>query len=155
MRDEGRRPADERPPEAPRENAGPPGGMTGDMVSEEPRTRPADQGEEGAARFGAGGPDPGRRPEQAGATEDDSAARVSELEDRWRRALADLDNYRKRTARALEEERVGERARTSAEWLPVLDNLERALEHAEAEPGTVIEGVRSVLAQAQDVMGRL
>jgi molecular chaperone GrpE len=129
--------------------------MTGDTVSEEPRTRPADPGEEATARVGAGGPDLGRRPDQADAPEDDSAARVSELEDRWRRAVADLDNYRKRTARALEQERAGERARTSAEWLPVLDNLERALEYAEAEPGTVIEGVRSVLAQAQDVMGRL
>jgi molecular chaperone GrpE len=77
------------------------------------------------------------------------------LEDRWRRALADLDNYRKRAVRALEQERSGERARTAAEWLPVLDNLERALEHADAEPGAVIQGVRSVLEQARDVIGRL
>jgi molecular chaperone GrpE len=80
---------------------------------------------------------------------------VADLEDRWRRALADLDNYRKRTARALDQERADERARTSAAWLPVLDNLERALQHADAEPGAVIEGVRSVLDHALQVIERL
>jgi molecular chaperone GrpE len=127
-----------------------------------------DPAEEAAARPPAGGPEKGARPQDAARPEDagrpDDAGRpegdavtvrVAELEDRWRRALADLDNYRKRTARALEQERAGERARTSAEWLPVLDNLERALEHAEAEPDAVIQGVRSVLEQARDVITRL
>ncbi|MFB9840691.1 nucleotide exchange factor GrpE [Actinoallomurus acaciae] len=80
---------------------------------------------------------------------------MSALEDRWRRALADLDNYRKRTVRALDEERDAERARTAARWLPVLDGLERALEHADAEPEAVIQGVRAVLDQARDVIARL
>jgi molecular chaperone GrpE len=116
-----------------------------------PRAWPADTGAE---------PDPGDRPEQSGGAEEtgrreDFLAKIDELEDKWRRALADLDNYRKRTVRALDRERSGERARTSAEWLPVLDNLERALEHAEAEPGAVIQGVRSVLEQARDVISRL
>jgi molecular chaperone GrpE len=104
------------------------------------------------ARDPAGGPDTGQRP---GHAEEDSAARVAELEDKWRRALADLDNHRKRTAKTLDHERAEERARTSAAWLPVLDDLERALEHADAEPGAVIEGVRSVLDQAREVIARL
>jgi molecular chaperone GrpE len=94
------------------------------------------------------------RPGRAETDAEDAAARISELEDRWRRALADLDNYRKRAVRALEEERNAERARTSAQWLPVLDNLERALEHAEAEPAAVVQGVASVLEQAREVIGR-
>ncbi len=81
---------------------------------------------------------------------------LAELEDRWRRALADLDNHRKRTARALDREREEERARTSLAWLPVLDDLERALEHAEAaDPDPVIQGVRAVLDRARDVIARL
>jgi molecular chaperone GrpE len=124
-------------------------------MTEEPRTWPVDPAEERAARPPARGPDDGGWPAEAGAPADDTAQRISELEDRWRRALADLDNYRKRTVRALEQERSGERARTAAEWLPVLDNLERALEHADAEPGAVIQGVRSVLDQARDVISRL
>lgn len=101
------------------------------------------------------GPEQGDRPGRAETDVGGEAARISELEDRWRRALADLDNYRKRAVHALEEERGAERARTVAQWLPVLDNLERALEHAEAEPGAVIQGVVSVLEQAREVIGRL
>ena len=52
------------------------------------------------------------------------------LEDRWRRAVADLDNLRKRYARELDRERAAERARVAGAWLPVVDNLERAIEHA-------------------------
>lgn len=129
---------------------------------QEPRTWPDDLGGR-PAQPQAGEPREGPRPAQAegdrpGRAEtgvEDAAARISELEDRWRRALADLDNYRKRAVRALEEERGAERAWTSAQWLPVLDNLERALEHAEAEPGAVIQGVASVLEQAREVIGRL
>ena len=129
---------------------------------QEPRTWPDDLGgrpaqpqagepREGPRLAQAEGDRPGRAETDA----EDTAARISELEDRWRRALADLDNCRKRAVRALEEERGAERARTSAQWLPVLDNLERALEHAEAEPGAVVQGVASVLEQAREVIGRL
>lgn len=85
----------------------------------------------------------------------DPVERIAELEDHWKRALADLDNFRKRTAREGERTRADERARTTAEWLPVVDNLERALEHAEADPATVVDGVRSVLDQAIEVITRL
>src|SRR5438105_5050854 len=67
------------------------------------------------------------------------------------RALADLDNLRKRYNRELTRERDAERRRVAAAWLPVVDNLDRALEHASAgEPGAdgrmdcraLLEGVR-------------
>ena len=45
--------------------------------------------------------------------------------------------------------------RPSASWLPVLDNLERALEHASSDPDSVVEGVRAVLAQAVGVLADL
>lgn len=81
--------------------------------------------------------------------------RITELEDRWRRALADLDNLRKRVSRDAERVRAEERARAAAEWLPVLDNLERALEHAESDPASIVEGLRAIRDQAQDVLARL
>src|SRR5438132_9795280 len=73
---------------------------------------------------------------------------VAELEDLWRRALADLDNLRKRIAKQIEAARDDERARVVAQWLPVVDHLELALEHARADPGALIEGVRVVRDQA-------
>lgn len=82
-------------------------------------------------------------------------SRITELEDLWRRALADLDNLRKRFTREVERERTSERARVAASWLPVLDNLELALGHAAADPAAVIEGVRSVRDQAVNVLSGL
>jgi molecular chaperone GrpE len=81
--------------------------------------------------------------------------RVEELEDRLRRTLADLDNLRKRIAREAGRERADERARVAAEWLPVIDHLEMALEHAKADPSAIVEGIRAVRDQALSVLTRL
>lgn len=80
---------------------------------------------------------------------------VAALEDRLRRALADLDNLRKRQARELERQRATEANRMAAAWLPVLDNLDLALGHADADPSTIIEGVRAVREQALAVLASL
>ncbi|SHN27653.1 nucleotide exchange factor GrpE [Actinacidiphila paucisporea] len=80
-------------------------------------------------------------------------AEVEELQDRWRRALADLDNLRKRYARELPREREAERARVAGAFLPVVDNLELALAHAGADdPGAIVSGVRAVRDQAVEVL---
>jgi len=72
----------------------------------------------------------------------------AELEERWRRAVADLDNTRKRYARELAQEREAERGRVLAAWLPVLDNLERALAHGDGDGDGLISGVQAVRDQA-------
>jgi len=77
------------------------------------------------------------------------------MEDRWRRALADLDNLRKRVQRDRLRMQEEERARAAREWLPVLDNLDLALAHAKPVPDPVIDGVRAVRDQALDVLARL
>lgn len=82
-------------------------------------------------------------------------ARITELEDLWRRALADLDNIRKRAARDTAAQQATERARAAGEWLPVLDNLELALEHADSDPAAIVAGVRAVREQALAVLDRL
>ena len=80
---------------------------------------------------------------------------VAALEAQLRRALADLDNLRKRFDREIARQRAEERARVTAEWLPVVDNLERALDHAGADPEAVVEGVRAVRDQAVAILARL
>jgi molecular chaperone GrpE len=100
----------------------------------------ADQGQEAAA------------PEAATPITGPDAA---ELEDRWRRALADLDNLRKRYARELARERTAERDLVTAAFLPVLDTVDRALEHAEADPRSIVEGVRTLREQAMAVLSGL
>ena len=83
------------------------------------------------------------------------AGETADLEDRLRRALADADNARKRCESRVVEARTQERARVSAAWLSIVDNLERALDHAGADSGAVIDGVRAVRDQAVALLGSL
>ncbi|HEX4430822.1 MAG TPA: nucleotide exchange factor GrpE [Frankiaceae bacterium] len=80
---------------------------------------------------------------------------LEEMEDRWRRTLADLDNLRKRVARDREQIREDERARAATEWLPVLDNLDLALSYAPPAPDPFVDGVRAVRDQALAILARL
>ncbi|MGH4026470.1 MAG: nucleotide exchange factor GrpE [Pseudonocardiaceae bacterium] len=91
----------------------------------------------------------------AEATDTAEAAAVAALEDRLRRALADLDNLRKRHARERERERLADAKRLAAAWLPVLDNLDLALSYADADPAAIVEGVRRVREQALGVLAGL
>jgi molecular chaperone GrpE len=87
----------------------------------------------------------GPRPVGEPARDGESAA---ELRDRWLRAMAELDNQRKRFERMLAEVRAAERDRVLSLWLPVLDHLELALRHAEADPKSIIAGIEAVQRQA-------
>ena len=88
---------------------------------------------------------------------DDGArdAAVAALEDRLHRALADLENLRKRYARERLREQAAEADRIATAWLPVLDNLDLALGYADADPSSIIEGVRSVRDHALAVLAGL
>jgi molecular chaperone GrpE len=86
---------------------------------------------------------------------DATAGRIAELEDQRLRALADLDNVRKRCASQVSEARAQAGADVARRWLPVVDNLERALAHAQADPSSIIEGVRAVRDQAVGVLAGL
>jgi molecular chaperone GrpE len=92
--------------------------------------------------------------DQAAAEKAELERRVAELDDLWRRAVAEQDNLRKRAARDLSRVRDQERAQVAAGWLPVVDNLELALDNARASPDSIIEGVRAVHQQALDVLTR-
>jgi molecular chaperone GrpE len=79
---------------------------------------------------------------------EDAMARAQRERDEYlnlaRRAQADFENYRKRAAR--EAAASGERARSGLvrELLPVVDNLERALDSAQEGEQHLAEGVRLV-----------
>jgi molecular chaperone GrpE len=76
-------------------------------------------------------------------------------QDQKLRALADLDNLRKRGAVQVERAEADARAQVARQWLPVVDNLERALEHAAADPRTIVEGIQAVRQQALGVLASL
>jgi len=83
---------------------------------------------------------------------DAEQARLAEAEDQKLRALADLDNLRKRCAAQVERAEADTRSQVARQWLPVVDNLERALEHAAADPRTIVEGIQAVRQQALGVL---
>jgi molecular chaperone GrpE len=95
-------------------------------------------------------------------------AKIAQLEkdkkdsyDRYLRAAADLENTRKRTKREVEDAKVDAKNRVLKEMLPVVDNLERAIEHAggggELDPvlKPIVEGVQLVLRQFVTAFERL
>jgi molecular chaperone GrpE len=79
--------------------------------------------------------------------------------DRYLRAMADLDNQRKRTKRELDDARFETKTKVMREMLPVVDNLQRAIEHAgaadDAAAKAIVEGVQLVLRQFQTAFERL
>ena len=81
---------------------------------------------------------------------------LDEARDRLLRAQAELDNYRKRARRELEEERRYASLPLLAELLPVIDNIGRAIQAAEknSEAGSLVEGVKMVAQQLEGVLGR-
>ena len=85
----------------------------------------------------------------------DANRRAEEYLNDLRRLAADFDNYRKRVAR--ESEVQASRATESlvSELLPVLDNLERALDASEHhEEAKVAEGVQFVKQQLAGALAR-
>jgi molecular chaperone GrpE len=87
------------------------------------------------------------------ATED--VTDVAELTERWHRAAADVENTRKWADRQAARQRQEERLAVSAAWLPVLDNLDLALQHGDADPRTILDGVAGVREQALSVLAGL
>jgi len=103
--------------------------------------------------------DPQAGPELDEATQSVVAERLEELEsslreaeDNWRRAAADLDNLRKRLTRDVGQAKSQERARVASMVLPVVDNLDLALEHARDDDSPIVEGVRVIRDQLLAVL---
>jgi molecular chaperone GrpE len=74
---------------------------------------------------------------------------LARVEDRYRRALADLDNYRKRSAREVEQRVAAAREAQLRDWLEAVDSVERALRMEPGDPGltAVLEQMEAILAR--------
>lgn len=84
---------------------------------------------------------------------------VLELKDALLRLTAEFDNYQRRTQREKEQLYADSVADVALQWLPVLDNLERAAAVAGANPSAeaapIAEGIAMVLRQASETMARI
>ena len=82
---------------------------------------------------------------------DELTAELARIEDRYRRALADLDNYRKRTTREIERRAAEARESVIEDWLHVVDSVDRALR---LEPEPCVGGMRALMEQVEVVLAR-
>jgi molecular chaperone GrpE len=71
-----------------------------------------------------------------------------------KRVAAEFENYRKRVARDQASLAARAHERLVKELLPVLDDLERALEACDSERGRVEEGVRLVQRELREALGK-
>lgn len=83
-------------------------------------------------------------------------AEAARLKDQWMRTAADFDNFRKRSRRELEETRKAGKEDLLKEFLPVFDNLERAIQSAQTSTDVkgVADGLQLVHRQFIDTLAR-
>lgn len=125
----------------------------------EPDGQPAGSGAE-QPRAGTAAADGVAVPPTAGAAlEDPLAAARKEAAvnyDRYVRALADLENFRRRVVREKDELRQFASTSLLEGLLPVLDNLQLGLAAArqQTDPKSIVDGVAMVLEQLKGVLDR-
>lgn len=100
---------------------------------------------------------PADEQEQEVVEQDTAEDKYRELEDKYIRLCAEYDNYQKRTTREKDSRYADAVIDTAAAFLPVLDNLERAieLEVTSEEALKVKEGVELVAKQMRDALVKL
>src|SRR5262245_11495186 len=86
----------------------------------------------------------------------EAKAEAARMKDQWMRTAADFDNFRKRSRRELEDVRKSGKEELLKEFLPVFDNLERAIQSAQRATDVkgVAEGLQMVLRQYVATLAR-
>ena len=79
---------------------------------------------------------------------------TAQQEDKYLRLAAEYDNYRKRTAKEKESLWTDVKAETAAAFLPVYDNLERALKQT-TDDEAYKKGVEMTMTQLKEVLSKL
>ncbi len=82
---------------------------------------------------------------------DEKEKELAALNDKYLRLVAEYDNYRKRTAKEKESIYPEAKVSAAAAFLPVMDNIERALAE-ERENDSLYEGVKMIKKQFEDAL---
>lgn len=80
--------------------------------------------------------------------------KLAQAEEKYLRLAAEYDNYRKRTAKEKESAWTNAKAQTVAAFLPVYDNLERALKQQTTDEAYA-KGVEMTMKGLQDALSSL
>ncbi|HEY2142611.1 MAG TPA: nucleotide exchange factor GrpE [Solirubrobacteraceae bacterium] len=117
-------------------------------------SRASDAGAQPSGAAGTGEQGPAQEPEQTTlqAENRELTGELARLEDRYKRALADLENYRKRTAREIDSRVAEAKESLLRDWLEAVDSVERAMRMQAGGP--CLDGLRAVLDQMDAVLAR-
>ncbi len=111
-----------------------------------------------AAAEEAAAPEPEVAPEEQPEAEQ-PAPEEPDYKDKWLRAVAELDNVRKRARRDVDAAQARGIGKLARELLPALDNFERALAAAEAQPENrdhhLTDGIRLVQTELLGALARV
>jgi len=83
----------------------------------------------------------------------ETKAKYEEVNDKYLRMAAEYDNYRKRTQKELEDRYTDAYADALAEFLPMADNLERAMTYKDSDK--FAEGIKIILNQFNQTLEKL
>ncbi len=81
------------------------------------------------------------------------AKQYAELNDRYVRMLAEYDNFRRRSQKERENTYADAYGDAVSHMLPVIDNLERAVQYTDAD--AVLKGVQMILKSTEDMLTKL
>ena len=118
----------------------------------EERETPPEQGAQNDAAEDAKAAE--AKTEEAAPQPDDCASKLAAEHDRYLRLAAEYDNYRKRSQRERDSIFNDVRSDTVTKFLPVYDNLVRALEQSTADEA-YRKGVEMIMTQFKDILSRL
>ena len=104
-------------------------------------------------------PQPDTQPEAPKADQPETGApkaddQLAQAQEKYLRLAAEYDNYRKRTAKEKESAWTNAKAQTVAAFLPVYDNLERALKQQTTDEAYA-KGVEMTMKGLQDALSGL
>jgi len=80
---------------------------------------------------------------------------LADTDSKWRQTAADLANLQKRFQRELDRGHAAERERMLMHWVGTIDDLDRALNHADIGRGDFVDGVRAIVKHATMTLASL
>ena len=80
---------------------------------------------------------------------------IAEANDKYTRLFAEFDNYRKRTAKEREGIYTDAYVDAIGEILPILDNMERALQYKDNDSENIARGLEMIMKSFVDTLGKM
>ena len=86
---------------------------------------------------------------------EEAEAKIAEANDKYTRLFAEYDNYRKRTLKEREGIYTDAYVDAVTEILPVLDNMERALQYKDNDAENIAKGLEMIMKSFSDTLSKM